>query len=68
MRETTEYWVVGGRYASTDFAEFAPGYAEERLGPFDSYEKAKKVWQEQAWKDVDNCHARYQIVENAPAI
>jgi hypothetical protein len=57
------YWVVGGEYADTTFERMADGKPEERIGPFDSYEAAKAVWQARAWATVDNAHARYRIEE-----
>ncbi len=57
------YWVVGGLYSSTDFRELASGAREQRFGPYDSYEEALAEWQARAWQSVDNCHARYRIVE-----
>lgn len=62
-RSARRYWVVGGHYRSTDFKEFAPGTAEQRFGPFESYDDALAEWQLRAWQSVDNCHARFRIVE-----
>ncbi|HZT21210.1 MAG TPA: DUF4170 domain-containing protein [Dongiaceae bacterium] len=56
------YWVVGGEYADTSF-EATVGGPEERIGPFDSYEAAKAVWQARAWATVDNAQVRYRIEE-----
>jgi hypothetical protein len=60
----TQYWVVGGEYADTTFERIAGGRAEERIGPFDSYEAAKAVWQARAWATVDNAQTRYRIEED----
>jgi len=60
----TRYWVVGGEYASTDFSKPAPGRAEELVGPFATYQAAHDEWQRRSWANVDNCHARYRIVED----
>jgi hypothetical protein len=59
----TRYWVVGGEYVDTTFERMAGGGPEERIGPFDSYDAAKAVWQARAWATVDNAHARYRIEE-----
>lgn len=55
------YWVVGGVYTDTSFTVMANGGTEERHGPFDEYEQAKKAWQEKAWSTVDDCNARFRI-------
>ena len=60
----THYWVVGGEYADTTFERTAAGGPEERIGPFESYEAAKAVWQARAWATVDNARARYRIEED----
>lgn len=57
------YWVVGGEYADTSFTRTAGGGAEERIGPFASYDDAKAAWQERAWQTVDSAHHRYRIEE-----
>ena len=59
--EASEYWVVGGAYADTRFTELAGGGEEERIGPFASYEEAKRAWQQKAWGTVDDAHVRYRI-------
>lgn len=56
------YWVVGGEYADTSFSKLAPGKAEERLGPFEGYNEALKVWSGRAWSTVDNAQTRYVLV------
>ncbi len=58
------YWVVGGEYASTRFEQTAEGAMEERLGPFDSYEAAKKAWMSSSWSHVDQCLYRYRIIKD----
>ena len=58
------YWVVGGEYKSTAFDEIAGGGAEEFIGPFAAYDDAFEEWQRRSWQNVDNCHARYRIVED----
>jgi hypothetical protein len=62
-----QFWVVGGIYADTRFERMAGGGAEERIGPFPSYEAAKAEWQRRAWSSVDDAHARYRVEEEDPA-
>jgi hypothetical protein len=59
----SRYWVVGGEYADTTFERLAGGKPEERIGPFESYDAAKAVWQARAWATVDNAQVRYRIEE-----
>ena len=58
------YWVVGGEFTDTQFVVFAPGKAEERLGPYAAYKDALEAWHAKAWATVDNCNARYRIVSD----
>lgn len=58
--DSTEYWVVGGRYSDTGFTRSAGG-AEERIGPFNSEREALDVWRRKAWETVDDALARYRI-------
>lgn len=58
------FWVIGGKYADTDFNECLNG-AEKRIGPFESYEDAKKEWAAQAWQTIDDATARFRIEEEA---
>jgi hypothetical protein len=57
------YWVIGGEYTDTRFERIAGGRPEERLGPFATFEEARKAWSGRAFSTVDDCHARYRIVE-----
>jgi len=57
------YWVIGGVYADSSFERIAGGGAEERIGPFASYEEARAAWQRHAWATVDEANARYRIEE-----
>jgi hypothetical protein len=59
------YWVVGGEYSDAGFREIAPGKAEERLGPFETYEEAHKAWAARAWATVDDALTRFRIVGDA---
>ena len=56
-----QFWVVGATYSDTRFEETADGRPEERVGPFDNYEEAKKAWRAHAMATVDDAHARYRI-------
>ena len=58
------YWVIGGEYSDGTFAELAPGSKGERLGPFASYDEAKKIWAARAWATVDNALMRFRIVKD----
>jgi len=57
----SRYWVVGGEYTDTRFAQLAGGKSEEWIGPFVDYQAAKKEWAKRAWSTVDSCHVRYRI-------
>ena len=59
--EATEFWLVGGVYKSTDFTETVDGSPETKIGPFATYEEAKKLWQQKAWATVDDAHSRWRI-------
>ena len=56
------YWVIGGEYRDPTFTVLAPGTQEERLGPFASYDEARKVWAARAWATVDNALMRFRII------
>jgi hypothetical protein len=62
-----EYWVIGGEYASTAFDRLAAGAAEERYGPFDTYDEALGQWRRLSLRRIDECQVRYRIVETAAA-
>jgi hypothetical protein len=57
----TEYWVVGGRYKTTEFQVIADGSAEERHGPYADYDAAMKEWQARSMAQIDDAHVRYRI-------
>lgn len=56
-----EFWVVGGKYTSTDFTSTVSGAAEERFGPFANYDDALVAWREKAWSSADDGLIRYRI-------
>lgn len=58
-----QFYVVGGEYQDTQFKDLLSGQELEKLGPFTSYDDAKRAWADKAWSTVDTCTARYQIVE-----
>ena len=57
------YWIVGGEYRSTDFAEMAEGHEERRIGPFETYGAARKEWARLSSTGVDNGRLRYFITK-----
>ncbi len=61
----TKYWVVGGEYRSTKFRDLAEGASEERHGPFDDYEAARKKWAERAMATVDSATSRFHIEQDS---
>ncbi len=63
--EAAVYWVVGGEYTDTSFAEIAGGGAETRLGPFAAYDEAKAEWARRAWATVDDAHTHFRIERRA---
>tara|TARA_B100000963_G_C22349774_1_gene546747 strand:+ start:75 stop:260 length:186 start_codon:yes stop_codon:yes gene_type:complete len=56
------YYVVGGKYKNTSFKEFEVGCSQERYGPFNTYEEARKQWEKISWENVDNCNIRYIVL------
>lgn len=57
---SSDFWVVGGRYRNTDFAEVECG-EEKRLGPYEDYECALKEWRARSMAEIDDAHVRYRI-------
>jgi hypothetical protein len=58
-----EFWVVGGEFADARFEALAPGRTMERLGPFASYEEARKIWKARTMATIDNALVRYRVAE-----
>ena len=56
------YFVVGGVYKDTSFEELENSENQEKLGPFESYDEALKVWEKVSWEKVDDCNVRYFIL------
>ncbi len=57
-----EYWVIGGEYADSSFADLLPGREPERFGPFRSYDEARREWQARTMATIDNALIRYRVV------
>lgn len=60
------FWVIGGEYVDTRFTALVPG-TEQKLGPFASFAEAHKTWHALSWGAVDNCHKRFEIIEDSAA-
>jgi hypothetical protein len=60
-RGATQYWVVGGEYTDTSFGRMVAGAAEKRVGPFTSYDEARRKWAALSMASVDNALVRYRI-------
>ena len=56
------YWVIGGEYEDTSFKNIKSGEKLTKLGPFETYDLAKKEWDKISWEKVDNCNVRYIIL------
>ncbi|MAG23902.1 MAG: hypothetical protein CMM09_07585 [Rhodospirillaceae bacterium] len=61
----TKYWVTGGEYEDTTFTAIANGNEEEHYGPFATLDEAYHEWSHRAWLTVDNCTARYHVVNES---
>jgi hypothetical protein len=55
-----KFYVVGGEYADTSFAEIANGMEEQRFGPYTERE-ARDIWRALTGQTVDNALVRYRI-------
>ena len=55
---SNKFLVYGGIYKNTDFQEIESDYFEQE---FDTYEEAKKEWEQKSWSNVDDCHAKFSI-------
>jgi Domain of unknown function (DUF4170) len=60
-RGATQYWVIGGEYTDTSFRTLTDGAAEKRVGPFASYDEARKQWAALSMSAVDNALMRFRI-------
>ena len=55
------YWIVGGEYEYL-LQKYKECEKLKKLGPFETYELAKKEWDKISWEKVDNCNVRYIIL------
>jgi len=60
----TQFWVVGGEFLDTAFAQL-DGPAEA-FGPFANYDEAYRMWEERSVETKRHAHRRYTIVGNLP--
>ncbi len=56
----TKFWVVGGEYTDTRFAEMVEG-TREIFGPFQDYDAARQVWRERAHATKASATRRFTI-------
>jgi len=59
-----EYWVVGGRYRDSSFADLEEGTGE-LVGPFPSYRAALASWRERTAATRSQATMRYTVVVTA---
>jgi len=57
------YWVIGGKYKSTDFETIVKG-SEEVVGPFTSWEQALEKWKKLSEETRSNAMMRYSIASS----
>jgi len=62
-----KFYVVGGEYADTSFAEFASGQQEQRFGPYTEQE-ARDKWRSLTGQTVDNALIRFRIRPEAELV
>jgi len=60
--QPAQFWVVGGEYTSTDFAEL-DGPAEA-FGPYADYGEAYAEWERRSLETKSSAHTRYMIAGN----
>lgn len=58
-----QFWVVGGKFVSTAFEDYAEDGGPERFGPYDTYDDARKAWFGHSMARIDECLVRYRIVD-----
>lgn len=63
--EDSQYYVVGGEYADSDFHEIAAGKKLEVYGPF-ARQQALDFWRGITSQTIDSCLHRYDISRNDP--
>jgi hypothetical protein len=58
-----QFWVIGAEYRDTEFIEPVEG-SSTLLGPYASYEQARRTWQERSQSSRHAATRRYTIVSN----
>lgn len=58
------FWVVGGIYTDSSFAQLEKGSAPECYGPFATEWEANRVHQERSRRSIDICWHRLYVVRN----
>lgn len=61
--ENLPYFVVGGRYSDTTFANLLA--ADPTVGPLATYDEAVEVWRAASMQHVDEAFVRYLVVQAA---
>jgi len=61
MADKTEFFVIGGEYTNTSFTKLSGKL--ESFGPFSTFDEAYKKWRAVSFLKIDNCHTRYEIIE-----
>jgi hypothetical protein len=57
----SRYWIIGGRFCSTEFNEMVPG-TECLMGPFNERESAIQAWRELSQERRSECTVRFAVV------
>jgi hypothetical protein len=57
----SRYWIIGGRFCSTEFREVVPG-TECLVGPFEQRDSALREWRKLSEERRSECTVRYSIV------
>jgi hypothetical protein len=55
------YWVIGGQFCSTEFAQLIPG-TERLVGPFGERGSAVAAWRGLSQQHRSECTVRYTVV------
>ncbi len=58
----TQYWVIGGEFADTTFSRLTDTGAQVH-GPFQSYETARRHWDDVSVAHRPQATVRFQITE-----
>jgi hypothetical protein len=57
---SSRFWVIGGEYTDTAFERLVEGSGEV-LGPYDSYDQARAVWQDRSVATRSQALMRFNI-------